>query len=852
MSKLNKIFRPKTLFLLLSVLIFLSFTYKKGEEKNNLAVHFKGDAQVEVGNHYVGAEFHHSSPLLERISFYYPVANSIDLSTDYWKRDTTCILHLGLKIGNGKTKLIGLKPFELNLTPYYVTFQKKDSQKSIKISYNFCNSKPAMVVTYEITNLEKGKESYEFYTHLETSVKTCHTYALKDRASTKVEDNGNVIYTNFNDPQTQDVQIFIANAALSPINYNTRGYLNASLNSSEPYFKKELKQNQKECIPAASFLYKKELALGQTMKVVQIIGSCKQGEGEGLVKYLGRNYKNEVKKYEDYVLNYIGSSQFSSGDNVLNHSISWAKAILAVNQHYIDENIEPMPCPAEYNFYFTHDVLLTDLAAVNFDLKRVKQDLRFIIHHANKDYIIPHAYYWKDNKYVTEFADVNNWNNYWFIITSSQYLTHSGDTSFVKTIYPYMSKCLEQGLTDKKDNLIWAYRPDWWDIGHVFGARAYMTILAIRAIHEYVYTSYVLHENIDKLAHYENEATEMTKALNNKLWSSNEKYLINYYDKNQLDKHYYMGSLLSEVYGLLDEKRGEELINTTNKKLLDPKLGIYAVYPMDFNKLIKKWHFAGNEAGNPFKYINGGIWNHANAWYAECLMNLGKRQEAYNFIKRTMTVDGIMNGPNGQPAMYEYRIGDYKDPKIYGKVDKPQFMWAAGWYLNSLYHLYGLSESVWNLSFVPFLPAGVGESHFDIYCNGSKVNVTIKGKGKFLQSIKYNGVNYPSAVIPENYSNLKKIEFNLGLPTYPYLSKTNSILVSSKLDDSGKQLSITLKSVTGHQNKSIIISPFEPKFVKIGGKEQSKGWGVKKEDGVYKLKVSFIQKQEIEIVTISH
>lgn len=851
MSKLKKIPGPKIIFLLLSALIFLSFTFKKGGEKNKLAVKFKGNAQVEVGNHYVGAEFHHSSPLLERISFYYPVANSIDLSTDYWERDTTCILHLGLKIGNGKTKLIGLKPFELNLTPYYATFQKKDAQKSIKISYNFCNSKPAMVVTYEITNLEKSKESYEFYTHLETSVKTCHTYALKDTASTKVEDNGNVIYTNFNDPQTQDVQIFVANAALSPIKYNSRGYLNASLNSSEPYFKRGLKQNQKEDIPAASFLYKKNLAPGQTMKVIQIIGSCKQREGEGLVKYLRRNYKNEVKKYEDYILNYIGSSQFSSGDKVLNHSISWAKAILAVNQHYIDGNIEPMPCPAEYNFYFTHDVLLTDLAAVNFDLKRVKQDLKFIIHHANKDYIIPHAYYWKDNRYVTEFADVNNWNNYWFIITSSQYLTHSRDISFVKAIYPYMSKCLEQGLTDKKDNLIWAYRPDWWDIGHVFGARAYMTILAIRAIHEYIYTSYVLHKNIDKLAHYENEATEMSKALNNKLWSNNEKYLINYYDENQLDKHYYMGSLLSEVYGLLDEKRGEELINTTNKKLLDPKLGVYAVYPMDFNKLIKKWHFAGNEAGNPFKYINGGIWNHANAWYAECLMNLGKRQEAYNFIKRTMTLDGIMNGPNGQPAMYEYRIGDFKNPKIYGKVDKPQFMWAAGWYLNSIYHLYGFNESIWNISFTPFLPENIKHTEFDIYANGEKINIEIVGKGHLVNTIEYDGRDYPSMVIPSVSSGMKRIKISLGAPKSAYLSRSNCEVVSCKTNGSTKSLTILLKSFIGHEIHTECILPTKPLTVEINSAKSS-SWVLNELDGGYKLTTSSIQHKNIDTLKIMY
>ncbi|HPR87551.1 MAG TPA: hypothetical protein PL181_05970, partial [bacterium] len=47
-----------------------------------LAASFSGmRGQVEVGGPCAGAEFHGSRPLPARISFYYPVANSIDLST---------------------------------------------------------------------------------------------------------------------------------------------------------------------------------------------------------------------------------------------------------------------------------------------------------------------------------------------------------------------------------------------------------------------------------------------------------------------------------------------------------------------------------------------------------------------------------------------------------------------------------------------------------------------------------------------------------------------------------------------------------------------------------------------------
>jgi hypothetical protein len=54
---------------------------------STIAVAFHGGyGSIEVGGPYAGFESHHSRPLPSRISFYAPVANSMDLSTDYWRR----------------------------------------------------------------------------------------------------------------------------------------------------------------------------------------------------------------------------------------------------------------------------------------------------------------------------------------------------------------------------------------------------------------------------------------------------------------------------------------------------------------------------------------------------------------------------------------------------------------------------------------------------------------------------------------------------------------------------------------------------------------------------------------------
>ena len=108
-----KIDQVKYLFaLLLVVTIFIILSCESIESESfsseELKIKFKGDAKIEVGGPYIGIEMHHSLPLLQRISFFYPVGNSIDMSADYWKRDTSFIMMMGLKIGDGEKEIRSL------------------------------------------------------------------------------------------------------------------------------------------------------------------------------------------------------------------------------------------------------------------------------------------------------------------------------------------------------------------------------------------------------------------------------------------------------------------------------------------------------------------------------------------------------------------------------------------------------------------------------------------------------------------------------------------------------------------------------------------------------------------------
>ena len=481
-----------------------------------------------------------------------------------------------------------------------------------------------MVVTYEITNTSEIEKEYEVYTRLGTTLRTSHTYKTIDSAYTEFQENGSIIRINYPFTETANAQIFVINSGLEPSSFTSEemhnGFKNLDewwLNTDSPLPKKII-QKEKPGKSFAAFIYKKQLSSKSSIKIIQIVGSSLISEAKAITDFLIKNYQNEVNEYKNYIIKEsVDKNEIVTGNHDIDFTSRWSKAVLTANAHYLNGQIVPMPAQAEYNFYFTHDALLTDLAAVNFDLNRVKNDLKYIISLADTDKTIPHAYYWKDTTYKTEFAGTENWNHFWFTLACARYLRHSGDIKFLEQLYPYIQQSVKTALNNKgEDDLMWSFRPDWWDIGNNFGPRAYMTILAIRALREFIFISTILNKDGTKLQFYENLANRMNERLVDSLWDDELNYLISYYEDGKEDRHIYMGSLLASHFNLLDDDKNLKLITTAKEKLLDEKLGIYTLYPMDLHLLIDYMKFAGNEAGDPYHYANGGIWPHGNAWFA--------------------------------------------------------------------------------------------------------------------------------------------------------------------------------------------------------------------------------------------
>jgi hypothetical protein len=214
-------------------------------------------------------------------------------------------------------------------------------------------------------------------------------------------------------------------------------------------------------------------------------------------------------------------------------------------------------------------------------------------------------------------------------------------------------------------------------------------------------------------------------------------------------------------------------------------------------------------------YANGGTWPHGNAWYALGLRAIGEVNGAEQFVRSTMTVDGVAQSPNGQPAMYEYRYADTSSTE-FGRIDKPSFLWAGGLYLYTLYQLFGVNENEWNLSLAGPIPETFESVHYSLTFDGKK-NVVLRGKGNRLRGLKADGMVVPSSVLPISVRQASNLEIEFGNPAFPYLESINAILHSAYFDKMTNSLRLELSSFSGHEVNVHVITRTKPTKVIVDG-----------------------------------
>jgi hypothetical protein len=810
--------------------------------------------QVEVGGPYAGAEFHGSRPLPSRISLYEPAANSIDMSRDYWKRGESAPFIVGVRTNGGPPRRIGREGWAYTLSPHHVRFHRDDAQMRWTSAFEFFRTAPGLLWTLSCEDLTGAPLDVEIYIQCRTVLRTCQTYAWLDSAWTEYDAGRGSIAVHFDQSASRRAAVVLQNLGAAPARW-TADAADPGPDSLDPaWFTSHAEPGGRtlpaagQGAPVAAFLYRKHLLPGARFTIRLAIFSSSAAEWKSVAASLQKGWEQDVAAYDARVRRELVHSP-RTGDRIIDRSADWACALLAANAHSLGGHVVPMPCPAEYNFFFTHDVLLTDLSAVWFDAARVKRDFA-TIEGWSEHGIIPHARYWRDDGFKTELCTPDNWNHLWFIEAAARYLHHSGDTAAVARLFPLVRTSIEQMLTQRRDDsLMYAFRPDWWDIGRREGPRSYITVLMIRALRDYLYLCSSLHTDLSALPAYELLSDGMERALNARLWDGRAGYLMNA-NGSDPDGHFYMGSLMGAVYGEVSPERRQALLGTARRVLVDERLGVRNVMPPDFHldSVRAYFRFPTNEAGDPYFYANGGVWPHANAWYAQGLVAAGRTGDALRFLRTVMTLDGIEASPRGQPAFYEYRYADTSSAE-YGAIDKPSFLWAGGMYLGTLYALMGFRETEWNIGNGDGSAAGVFDSARARVEFGRSSSVLVLGTGPHGTVLSAGGRQIPSAVFPLDLMHESGWRIRRGDPGNAFLSDVNAIVHSCRTPARGG-LRAVLSSFDGHRVKARVVGRAMPEGAYVDGRRVENMKSEKSSDGAVTTTLQFsgtLRSQVLEV-----
>ncbi|MBN1541270.1 hypothetical protein JW992_03920, partial [candidate division KSB1 bacterium] len=408
---------------------------QRAAEQPDWAESFEGRyGQVEVGGPLAAIECHHSRPLPVRISFYEPVANSLDLSIGYWERDRSRPIAAVIRI-DGKSISLHDSSWRYITTPGWVRFEAIVNEVHISCSWRFGETIAATGWELEFVNLTRRTRRIEIDQSIALVLRTCHTFAVKHPTQIRAKSTSAIAF--FDDAETDSCALWIARLddPIAPIR----------IDSLDTELAPQVKQGQ-----IKDDFY---LAPQATQTRTLLIGHSSGSKADEAIDSALRHWHRDCRRYARRLEKAVSDvERFSPPDPELEQTARWSLAVMEANRHAIDGRILPMPCPAEYNFFFTHDLLLTHLGTVWVDLERVRTDLLALADLCPTDSILLHAYYWKDGEYQSEFCGSDNWNPLWLAELLARYYLRSGDSQTVHRLYPLMSAGLDRAVRERLHN----------------------------------------------------------------------------------------------------------------------------------------------------------------------------------------------------------------------------------------------------------------------------------------------------------------------------------------------------------------------------------------------------------------
>jgi hypothetical protein len=153
-------------------------------------------------------------------------------------------------------------------------------------------------------------------------------------------------------------------------------------------------------------------------------------------------------------------------------------------------------------------------------------------------------------------------------------------------------------------------------------------------------------------------------------------------------------------------------------------------------------------------------------------------------------------------------------------IDKPSFLWAGGFYLQTLYTLMGLEDNSWNITVGGDRYSKMDSCRFP-FTFGKRNSVHILGSGGGLERFTAGGRPVPSRVLPMDIASGlegEAWELELGSVDFPYLEELSAILLSAQTDEDENRLVLRVRSFDGHLTRAAVRSPERVRSVLVDGR----------------------------------
>lgn len=280
--------------------------------------------------------------------------------------------------------------------------------------------------------------------------------------------------------------------------------------------------------------------------------------------------------------------------------------------------------------------------------------------------------FFKRKKNEVTFATIDS--TLWYIIGHYVYANRYNDYSLLSECKPSIDKAFlwliyqdtgNDGMLDQQPT------SDWQDaFPHKYG---------------HCINTQALYYGALRLAGREEEAAILQNKVNSELWGENFDHYYPYRWKNHREFEEKgkwfdsLGNLLSIYFGLADKKRANKILNHIFEYNINKPYPVKTVFPPIYpgNPDWKEYYWA-DDAGEPTKYLNGGIWPYNGGFFVTCLaMMKGRKRQAREELDKLAEANKL--GVEKEWEFHEWIDWD-GNPK-----GQPYQAWSAGTYIMA-YH----------------------------------------------------------------------------------------------------------------------------------------------------------------------